>query len=149
MKPIDIQIQDHPIDPQALRDTIPELPDCGGFASFEGLVRNTNHGRKVEQLDYEAYDTLALKEIKRICIAVFDKHKTKFIRVIHRKGSLRVGQTAVIIQVLSPHRAEAFAACQEIIDKIKKDVPIWKREIYSDNTYAWTRCNHSSDDLKT
>lgn len=149
MDSIECYIQEDPIQPADLRQTLPQVQSCGGFASFEGLVRNTNHGKQVKLLEYETYDELALKEIRRICESAQYKYGTKFIRVVHRKGVLEIGQIAVIIQVLSPHRAEAFAACKEIIDELKCRAPIWKREVYFDDSYSWTRCselNHSPND---
>src|SRR5687767_12590864 len=141
MAQIECLIQEAPLDPLELRRTLPALPQCGGYASFEGLIRNVNHGRKVVRLEYEAYDALALKELRRICEAVAERFGAPFIRAVHRKGTLEIGQTAVVIQVLTGHRREAFEACRAVIDQLKETVPIWKREVYEDGTHTWTRCN--------
>lgn len=138
---IECHIQNYPIDSRKLRESLPDLPTCGGYVAFEGLIRNFNHGRRVLRLEYESYDELALKELRSICNAAATRFKAMFIRVVHSKGPLEIGQTAVIIQVLTQHRHEAFAACKMIIDQLKATVPIWKREIYDDGTHSWTRCN--------
>jgi molybdopterin synthase catalytic subunit len=141
MATIECRIQDTPLDPLELRRSLPELPQCGGYASFEGLIRNMNHGRRVVRLDYEAYDELALKELRRICEAAAERFGAPFIRAVHRKGVLEIGETAVVIQVLTAHRREAFEACRAVIDQLKATVPIWKREVYEDGSHTWTRCS--------
>ena len=141
MAPIECLIQAEPIHPWELRQTLPRFPACGGLATFEGLIRDVNEGRRVIRLEYESYDELAIKELRRICEAVAARFNTAFIRVVHRKGFVAIGETAVMIQVLTSHRREAFAACRMVIDQLKALVPIWKREVYDDGTHAWTRCH--------
>jgi molybdopterin synthase catalytic subunit len=138
---IEVQILDQPIDPAAYRKTVPDLKGCGGYVSFEGLVRNINHGKKVTRLEYETYDELALKELGRICEFAAERHKLEFVRAIHRKGRLEINDVAVIIQVLSRHRKEAFDGCRLVIDSLKRSVPIWKKEFYEDGTHTWTQCH--------
>jgi molybdopterin synthase catalytic subunit len=139
---VDCAIQATPIDSARLRRELPELPGCGGYAAFEGLVRNVNDGRRVTRLDYEAYDELALKEMRRICEEALERFGLQFARAYHRRGSLAIGDVAVAIQVLTGHRGEAFAGCRYVIDQIKERVPIWKKEFYEDGTTEWTRCHH-------
>jgi molybdopterin synthase catalytic subunit len=145
MTTIECCVQESPVDSLELRRTLPSLPQCGGYASFEGLIRSVNHGRRVVRLEYEAYDELALKELRRICEAAAERFKASFIRAVHRKGVIDVGQVAVVIQVLTAHRREAFGACRAVIDQLKANVPIWKKEVYEDGGHAWTLCSHHQD----
>lgn len=117
---------------------------AGGFASFEGRVRDRNQGRAVTGLDYEAYEELALAEGARIVEAARARHGVVAARCVHRLGPLAVGDVAVWVGVAGAHRGEAFAACREIIDAIKHRLPIWKREHYSDGSRQWVNCEHAA-----
>jgi molybdopterin synthase catalytic subunit len=138
---VDCAIESRPLDLAALRRSLPVLADCGGYVSFEGIVRNVNHGKGVLRLEYETYDALALKELQRICEFANERFGLRYIRAIHRKGALAIGETAVVIQVLSRHRGEAFEGCRYVIDQLKARVPIWKKEFYDDGSTAWTQCH--------
>lgn len=140
---IEMNLQSEAIDSTQVRGSLPELPECGGYASFEGLIRNVNHGRQVTHLEYEAYETLALKELSLIGQEAGEKFGVPYIRVIHRTGRLEIGDVAVVIQVLAGHRDAAFVACRYVIDELKHRVPIWKKEFYQDHLPEWTRCAHS------
>jgi len=146
MKPlIDCRILETRLDVQQLRSDVPGLPGCGGYVAFEGWVRNSNHGRAVTRLDYEVYDALALKELRRICEFAADRFHLGFVSAVHRKGQLAVGDAAVVVQVLSRHRREAFEGCRYVIDQLKARVPIWKKEFYEDGSAVWTQCHeHTS-----
>jgi molybdopterin converting factor subunit 1 len=107
-------------------------PEVGGVCTFTGLVRRHSRGVTVEQLDYEAYGAMAEKVMR----ALIDEIETEIpgarLAVEHRVGTLVVGDLAVVIAAAAPHRAEAFAACRAMIDRLKDRVPIWKRELGSD-----------------
>jgi adenylyltransferase/sulfurtransferase len=120
---------------------------AGGFASFEGRVRDRNEGRAVTGLDYEAYEELGLAEGARIVDAACARHGAVAARCVHRLGPLAVGEVAVWVGVVSAHRAEAFAACREIIDAIKHRLPIWKRERYADGSRQWVNCGHAVEPI--
>jgi adenylyltransferase/sulfurtransferase len=115
---------------------------AGAFASFEGWVRDHNDGRKVDGLDYEVFAPLALTEGEKI----LDEARAKFplvaIRAVHRQGTLRLGDCAVWVGVVSHHRDEAFRACRYVIDEVKHRLPIWKKEHYLDGTAEWVNCQH-------
>ncbi len=128
-----------PIDPGALAAGI-ELPEAGGFAAFEGRVRNHNEGRRVTGLEYEAFEALALEEGARIVAAAVRRHDALSAQCVHRLGALAVGDVAVWVGVAARHRAEAFAACREIIDEIKHRLPIWKNEHYEGGDSGWVNC---------
>ncbi|MGH8244732.1 MAG: ThiF family adenylyltransferase [Steroidobacteraceae bacterium] len=132
-----------PLDAAALAAPL-ERPDAGGFASFEGRVRNTNEGRTVIALEYEAFETLAVAEGARIVEEAIGRHGALAARCVHRLGRLAIGDVAVWIGVAAPHRAEAFAACREIIDAVKHRLPIWKKEHYADGDSGWVNCAHAA-----
>jgi molybdopterin synthase catalytic subunit len=116
---------------------------CGGYAAFEGIIRNSNHGKKVLRLEYDVYPELAISELIRISVATRVQFDLDAITVVHRVGPLKVGDVAVMIQVSGKHRDECFLGCRQIIDELKVSVPIWKHEFYIDGTNDWTRCSHN------
>lgn len=128
-----------PIDPAALAATLAD-PAAGGFASFEGWVRNHHEGRAVARLEYEAFEPLALDEGARIVADATRRHGVLGARCVHRLGPLEVGQLAVWVGVAGAHRAEAFAACRSIMDEVKHRLPIWKKEYYADGDSGWVGC---------
>jgi len=107
-------------------------PQCGGYATFEGWVRNHNEGRAVRGLEYEAYPALAEREGERIVAEAVARFGVEHAACVHRIGSLDLTDMAVWVGVSARHRAEAFAACRYIIDEVKHRVPIWKKEHYVD-----------------
>jgi sulfur-carrier protein adenylyltransferase/sulfurtransferase len=128
-----------PIDATACRTALAD-PACGGYASFEGWVRDHNDGRQVERLEYEAFATLAVREGERIVAEAIEKFGVRRAACVHRVGDLALGEMAVWVGVSAPHRAEAFAACRYIIDEVKHRVPIWKKEHYVDGDSGWVNC---------
>jgi adenylyltransferase/sulfurtransferase len=133
------EFSDRPLDPAALHAAVEDRA-CGGFASFEGWVRDFNDGRRVERLEYEAYALLAVKEGERIVAEAVARFGVTHARCVHRIGDLALGELAVWIGVSAPHRGEAFAACRYIIDEVKHRVPIWKKEHYVDGDSGWVNC---------
>ena len=120
-------LTDDPIDFRALIASVAR-PSDGAHALFAGVVRDHHDGRSVESIFYDAYRPMAEKEIARIVREVSDAFPDVAIAVLHRLGLLAVGEASIGIVCTSPHRAEAFGACRETIERIKKSVPIWKRE---------------------
>ncbi len=118
---------------------------CGASAFFVGRVRNHHAGHKVQKLFYDCYEPMAEKEIQRIAEAVKKETGVDEIRVLHRIGWLGIGEIAVVIEAHSAHRDEAFKACRNVIELIKCDVPIWKKEIYADGKQSWISCAHSEE----
>ncbi len=113
---------------------------CGGFASFEGWVRNHNEGHAVTRLEYEAFAELAEKEGARIVEEARAKFGVTRAACVHRVGSLGLGDVAVWVGVSAAHRDEAFRACRFIIDEVKHRVPIWKKEHYVNGDSGWVNC---------
>jgi len=102
--------------------------DCGAVATFVGLVRNENGGRRVLWLEYEAYEPLAVKSFVRIDEEAGERWPSVGLAIHHRVGRIAIGDASVVIAAASPHRAEAFAACRYAIERIKQIAPIWKHE---------------------
>ncbi|WP_196890932.1 molybdenum cofactor biosynthesis protein MoaE [Aureivirga marina] len=105
-----------------------EDPSCGGISVFVGTVRNETQGKKVLRLDFSAYEPMAIKEMEKIAEEALAKFSITKIAIHHAIGILSVTEIPVIIAVASPHRKDAFKACEFAIDTLKETVPIWKKE---------------------
>ena len=119
------------IDTQAITRNL-QAPDDGALVIFEGVVRNNANGKNVRFLEYEAYESMALKKIEEIGLQTKDKFDIRDIAIVHRLGHMDIGECSIVIAVASAHRGPAFEACRYSIDTIKKVVPIWKKEFYED-----------------
>jgi molybdopterin synthase catalytic subunit len=108
---------------RAVRD-----PRAGAIVAFVGTTRNENAGRRVVRLEYEAFTCMALAEMRRLAAEARRRWPLRRVAMTHRIGAVPVGQASVAIAVSAGHRAEAFAACHWLIDRLKEIVPIWKRE---------------------
>lgn len=129
-------LTDTPFDTAVLRAQL--LDDrVGGYASFEGWVREHNEGRPVEGLRYEAYATMAEAEGEKIVTEALERFAVIDARCVHRVGDLAIGGLAVWVGVTAAHRGAAFDACRYIIDEVKTRVPIWKHERYADGAAHW------------
>jgi molybdopterin synthase catalytic subunit len=128
---IDIQISSSPLNIAACINAVVS-PDCGGIDIFIGTVRNATAGKKVLRLEYEAYESMALKEMHKIADEAARKWPVENMVIHHRTGILQIEDAAVIIAVSAPHRGAAFEACRFTIDTLKETVPIWKKEIFED-----------------
>jgi molybdopterin synthase catalytic subunit/molybdopterin converting factor small subunit len=104
----------------------------GAVVVFDGIVRNNTRGRRTLYLDYEAYEEMALKQMKQLGAEARERFKVRQVTMVHRLGRLDVGETSVLIVVASAHRAQAFEACRWLIDTLKQTVPIWKKETFAD-----------------
>jgi molybdopterin synthase catalytic subunit len=102
----------------------------GAVATFIGIVRDHNQGRRVLHLEYEAYEPLAVKALEQICREAAREWEDVELAVHHRIGRLAIGEASVIIAAASPHRAHAFAACRYAIERVKQIVPVWKHEFF-------------------
>jgi molybdopterin synthase catalytic subunit len=121
---------------------------AGALASFEGRVRNNHLGRLVHALEYEAAPELAKREFA--CIVASAKEQLPILDVlcVHRLGRLEIGEAAIWLGVLAPHRAEAFKGCELLMSELKKRLPIWKKEFFVDGDATWVddpcSCVHSN-----
>ena len=109
-----------------------KLGQDGAAVVFEGIVRNHTRNRQTLFLDYEAYEPMALSQLNALAEKVLANYKIRKIVIVHRVGRLEIGETSVLIVVASAHRAAAFDACRFAIDTLKRTVPIWKREHFTD-----------------
>lgn len=134
-----MSISDVDIDVVLLREQLFDH-SAGALVTFEGWVRDHNEGREVVSLDYEVYRPLAIAEGTRIIQEVSARVGVRRVLAVHREGSLSLGGCAVWVGVISAHREEAFVACREIIDRIKVELPIWKKEHYVDGDSGWVNC---------
>lgn len=126
-----------PINMEALAERV-RADACGGVVTFAGIVRETSDdGRPVTGLSYEAHEDMALAEFERIAFEARERFGHCRIAVVHRVGELAIGEIAVGVAVASPHRAEAFDACEYVIDELKHRAPIWKKEHYTDGSGVW------------
>jgi molybdopterin synthase catalytic subunit len=114
-------------------------PRAGAVVSFQGVVRDHDHGRGVTQLEYECHPSAAdvLRELAAEIAADPDVYA---VAVSHRVGLLKVGDVALVAAVSTAHRAAAFAACSRLVDEAKARLPIWKRQVFTDGTEEWVNC---------
>lgn len=104
----------------------------GAICLFDGIVRDNTRGRRTLWLDYEAYEEMALKQMQTLAAEALTKFGVRDVTLVHRLGRLTVGETSVLVVVASAHRGAAFDACRWLIDTLKKQVPIWKKEQFED-----------------
>ncbi|MCL6625579.1 molybdopterin converting factor subunit 1 [Alicyclobacillus shizuokensis] len=129
-------ISAHPLDvAQAFHQL--ESVHHGGTVLFVGTVREWTHGRQTSHLEYEAYTDMALAQMKKIEDDVKAMYRNVWTLQWHRVGRLLPTEIAVICAASAPHRADAFAASRLLIDRLKKEVPIWKKEFYADGETTW------------
>jgi molybdopterin synthase catalytic subunit len=128
------------IDIQKIVDSL-QKPEDGAIVIFEGVVRNHSHGKAVRFLEYDAYETMALKKLEEVGRRAKKEYKIRDIAIVHRLGHLDVRECSAVIVVTSAHRGPAFQACRFAIDTIKEIVPIWKKEFYEDGE-VWIEGGH-------
>jgi molybdopterin synthase catalytic subunit len=133
-----VDIAHAPLNPAAALEFVSD-PRFGGIATFIGRVRQHNHGRVVTGITYDLFDPLAL----RIFQDIGERARAEVggplkLYIAHAKGSLRIGDFAVVIAAATPHRDEAFRACRVAIEAVKHEAPIWKQEHYVDGDSAWS-----------
>jgi molybdopterin synthase catalytic subunit len=124
-------LTNEPIDVGSIsRRLVPE--NCGAIVTLDGFVRRFTEGKETLYLVYEAYEEMALKEMQKLVETAHEKYDIEAVTIVHRLGKLQVGETSVVVAVAAPHSKAAFEACQWLIRELKRTVPIWKKEIYSD-----------------
>ena len=109
----------------------------GAVVVFDGIVRNNTRGRRTLYLMYEAYEEMALEQMRGLAAKAIQDFPIRDVAIVHRLGRIEVGESSVLITVASAHRAAAFDACRWLIDTLKKTVPIWKKEHFEDGA-VWT-----------
>lgn len=126
-----------PIDEAVVRavEASVEADECGAVVTFRGIVRDNDSDKGVLGLDYEAHPS-AQEFLARCCADVAERTGLR-VAAVHRVGTLTVGDVALVAAVSSGHRAEGFAACAELVERIKAEVPIWKRQHFTDGVSEW------------
>lgn len=125
-----------PIDSPALAAALAD-PAAGAVVTFEGRVRNHNAGRPVSRLEYQAYPALAVPTGQRILEEEAARHGLLGVRAVHRTGPLAIGEAAVWVGVASAHRGPAFDAARAVMERLKYELPVWKKETYADGSTGW------------
>jgi MoaE-MoaD fusion protein len=130
-----VALREEPLDPTAIADRIRGAGE-GALAVFEGIVRAHSRGKQVRALVYEAYGSMAQKQMEQLADEARRRWPILDLTIVHRTGTLQVGDVSVVIAVAASHRGEAFDACEWLIDELKHTVPIWKKEVYTEGE-AW------------
>ena len=125
-----------PLDPSALLAEV-SSPRNGAAVLFVGTVRDLNDGRDVTGIDYRAYEPMAERELAAIVVEVAERYRTRDLVVEHRIGTLGLGEASVVVAAAHPHRSEAFDAARAVIEELKRRLPVWKREHYTDGSREW------------
>lgn len=133
-----VRVTTDPLDPpDALRFVAD--PSAGGICLFLGTVRDHSAAGQVAGLEYEAWEELAATRLAEVADEMFDRWPVLRVALLHRIGALDVGDASVAVACSAPHRAEAFEACRHGIERIKEDVPIWKKEVLATGGSHWVR----------
>ena len=122
------------------------LPQCGATVTLDGYAREWTKGRRTLYLVYEAYEPMAVSEMKKLGERAHAKFDIAHIGIVHRTGRLDIGETSVVISVSAPHRRAAFEACEWAIRELKRTVPIWKKEVFEDGE-VWVEGEGHGDDI--
>jgi molybdopterin synthase catalytic subunit len=142
---VKVALQREPIDTAALHAEIKAGSD-GAICIFDGIVRDNTRGRRTLHLDYEAYEEMALAQMRDLAEQAIARFGVRDVVLVHRLGRLLVSETSVFIVVASAHRGAAFDACRWVIDTLKKTVPIWKKEQFIDGA-VWADGEPFPDDI--
>lgn len=144
MNPIVVTaVTGEPIDVAALVASI-RRPECGGLVAFEGSTRSPSEGKHVERLEYEAWVDRATKQLDDLARQAADTYGLGGVVAVHRTGVVPIGEPSVLVAASSPHRAQAFEAARWLIDTIKEQASIWKKEIFEDGE-AWVNVDFGRD----
>ena len=120
-------------------------PECGATVTLDGYVREWTRGRRSLYLIYEAYEPMAISEMKRMGVEAHAQFDIAHIGIVHRIGRLEIGETSVVISVSAPHRRAAFECCEWAIRELKRTVPVWKKEFYEDGE-VWIEGDGATED---
>ena len=129
-----------PLSVQQVNDLV-KCPTDGAVVTFDGIVRNNFDGRPVRYLEYEAYAAMAENKMAEIGAEVKQKFAIGGIAMVHRIGRLEIGESSIVIAVAAPHRQAAFEACAYAMDRVKAEVPVWKKEFFVDGADHWVNQN--------
>lgn len=131
-----VRLTDAPLDPSEAMAFAAD-PAAGGTVLFAGTVRDHSTAGEVTALEYEAWEDRALSRLEAVGEEIFQRWPVCRVAIFHRTGRLEVGATSVLVCCSAPHRAEAFEAARHGIERVKQDVPIWKKESLTTGTAHW------------
>jgi len=129
------RLTDEPLDVDAVVAAVAGA-DCGAIVTFVGTVRDRHDGRPVARLTYSAYRPMAERRLAALAGELEERHRAR-VAIVHRLGTLDPGEASVVIAVAAPHREAAYAASRECLERLKREVPVWKREHYRDGSARW------------
>jgi molybdopterin synthase catalytic subunit len=135
----ELTITSEPIDEGRLVAAREMSDGMGAVVSFAGVVRATEEGQAIRAIDYEAFRQMAGHQFELIFREVEKRWPIESIRLVHRIGVVRVNEASIWVEVVAPHRGDAFAACQFVIDEMKRTVPIWKRSVFAGDAHGAER----------
>ena len=130
-----LALRDTPLDVAEVLAAV-EDPGAGGVVSFTGLVRDSDGGREVRELEYVAHPD-AEQALRRVADAVAADLPVHGLAAVHRTGLLAIGDVAVVVAASAAHRGQAFEAARRLIDDLKEQVPVWKRQVFADGDEEW------------
>ena len=133
-----IELTTDPLNPEKITAQV-RRDTNGAVVTFLGATRNNFQGKQVITLEYEAYEEMALKKLGEVREELQAQFDLEDIAISHRIGTVPIGEISLVVAVASPHRKEAFQACQAAVDRIKEIVPIWKKEVYEEGS-RWVAC---------
>ena len=133
-----IELTTDPLNPEKITAQV-RRDTNGAVVTFLGATRNNFQGKQVITLEYEAYEEMALKKLGEVREELQAQFDLEDIAISHRIGTVPIGEISLVVAVASPHRKEAFQACQMAVDRIKEIVPIWKKEVYEEGS-RWVAC---------
>lgn len=132
------RVTTEPLNVQQVHNLV-KTPTDGAVVTFDGIVRNNFDGRAVRCLEYEAYTDMAEKKMAEIAEEMRNKFAVGDIAMVHRVGRLEIGESSILIAVAAPHRQPAFEACAYGMDRVKEEVPVWKKEFFADGESHWVQ----------
>jgi molybdopterin synthase catalytic subunit len=133
-----VEVSDQPLDLAAHEKAVAEAR-AGAVVSFQGVVRDHDHGRGVTELEYEGHPTAA-RVLREVATEIAADPDVYAVAISHRIGPLKIGDVALVAAVSTAHRAAAFTACARLVDEAKARLPIWKRQTFTDGTDEWVNC---------
>jgi len=131
-----IEITSQPIDTTAVLESVKSI-QAGAAVLFVGTTRQFTGDRETLKLDYECYESMAIKKMSEILDQAAAKWKIESCSIVHRVGTVELGQASIAVAVSSPHRNDSFEAGRWLVDTLKTEVPIWKREYWADGSKEW------------
>ncbi len=130
-----VTVSDEPLD-LAAHEAAVSRPDGGAVVSFQGVVRDHDHGRSVLELDYESHPS-AEEVLLKVAAEIDAEQDVLAVAISHRVGRLKIGDVALVAAVATAHRGAAFATCARLVDEAKARLPIWKHQVFADGTDEW------------